>query len=201
MSLTTRNILQLASVLLLVAGSRQQTATPAPLDPDCTARQFGCVLMNTSVPVGQCNSTTGNCTCESPAPLDDCFILNDTANVCQLQKCFSYNQADGTCTRGRRRRVVALCLSIFLINFGAANFYIERYDLAIAQIILGLALCFFQFGSCAVAGSRDGDTTPPCIICCSINSFMSLLILAWWIADLVIFATNKRLDGKYCALY
>ncbi len=170
------------------------------IDPDCNTREFPCTATNTSVPVGECNVTTGNCSCDTPLSVARCFLLNETANLCEPRKCFTL-LSDGTCREGRRRRVVALLLSIFLINFGAANFYIERYDLAIVQIILGLALCVFQFGSCAVAGTRDGDVTPPCIICCSINSLLSLLFLAWWIADIVIFATNTREDGDSCPLY
>lgn len=188
---------------LAAAVTCQQTTDPPPLDPNCGSRQFPCTEFNTTVPVGECNTTTGNCSCQitsnTSLSLNDCFFQNYTANICQVRKCYFY-QPDGTCTQGNRR-IVALLLSIFLINFGAANFYIERYDLAIVQIILGLALCVFQFGSCAVAGTRDGETTPPCIICCSINSVLSLLFLAWWLADLVIFATNSRLDGNKCPLY
>ena len=105
------------------------------------------------------------------------------------------------CRKGTKSRTVAILLSVFLINFGAANFYIERYELAIPQIILGLFLCFFQFGSCAIAASRDDDTSKPCIICCSINSLISLLFLAWWIADLVIFVTNDRTSRDGCPLF
>lgn len=191
-------------LLFLVAEGSSQTSSEAPpsLDPDCNARVFPCTTFNASVPLGECNMTTGNCSCDTPLSLAPCIFLNETGNLCEIRKCFNLLQ-DGTCREGNRSRVVALLLSIFLINFGAANFYIERYDLAIVQIILGLALCVFQFGSCAVAGTRDGDITPPCIICCSINSVLSLLFLSWWIADIIIFATNRRNDGTRasCPLY
>lgn len=194
---------ELSSVLLVcclvAAVNSQETTAPPYIEPDCTAREFPCTLFNSTV--GECNTTTGNCSCNSPPALGDCFVWNETVNLCQEQKCYFYLPQDGTCRKGSKSRVIALLLSIFLINFGAANFYIEIYSLAIAQIILGLSLCVFQFGSCAVAGTRDGETTPPCIICCSINSFLSLLFLAWWIADLVIFATNQRLDRTSCPLY
>lgn len=168
---------------------------------DCSMRQdFLCNTMNWT-DIGECNFTTGNCSCNQ-STLGDCFTLN-TNNYCVESRCYSYQELQGTCRKGRLQRTIALLLSIFLINFGAANFYIERYELAVPQIVLGLMMCLFQFGSCAVAGAResDGDTTIPCIVCCSINSVLSLLFFSWWIADLIIFATNTRLDGMGCPLY
>ena len=158
------------------------------------------------------NFTVGYCDDEST--LTNCFALNENNHCVESKYCFTlkvnsycvdsncyFNQScEDNCNFGRKRRDIALWLSVFLMNFGAANFYIERYGLAIAQIILGLFLCLFQFGSCAVAGTRDGETTPPCLICCSVNTFLSLLFLSWWVADLVTFATNLRRDGSFCPL-
>ena len=164
----------------------------------CSMRpEPSCNEMNLTI--GECNVTTGKCRCN----LGECFVLNSSTNYCEKtsKSCYMYLENEGICRNGTRSRTVAILLSIFLINFGAANFYIERYDLAIPQIILGLALCLFQCGSCAVAGSREGETTVPCIVCCSINSFLSLLFLSWWIADLILFSTRMRLDEQDCPLY
>ncbi len=166
---------------------------------DCTMRSPPCTLQNWTG-IGECNMTTGVCSCDESS-LEGCFSLNESNNYCVENTCFSYQEKEGTCRNGTRSKTITILLSVFLINFGAANFYIERYELAISQIILGLALILFQFGSCAVAGTRDGETTPPCIICCSINTFLSLLFLCWWISDLVIFATNMRPDRQDCPLY
>ena len=166
---------------------------------DCTLRNNTCSTTN----VGTCDELTGVCSCNTTSlnTTIDCFVLNNETNFCDRLRCFEYFGSDGECREGSKNRLTALLLSIFLINFGAANFYIERYELAVPQIILGLFLCVFQVGSCAAAGKRDGDTSIPCIICCSINSFLSLLFLAWWLADLIIFATNTRNDGDDCPLY
>lgn len=166
--------------------------------------------------VGECNQTSGVCSCDvynSTESIDnntesidnstesiDCFFYDYTNNFCQVRKCWSFSNSSGRCRQTGKKRLTALLLSIFLINFGAANFYIERYDLAVPQIILGLLLCFFQFASCAVSAKRDDDTSKLCIFCCSVNSFFSLLLFSWWLADLVIFATNSRDDGDGCSL-
>ena len=161
---------------------------------DCDTANFSC---SDKPGVGEC--VNGTCYCNQTT-LGDCFFLTAN-NTCEESMCYSYRADDGMCVKGTRSRTVAILLSAFLINFGAANFYIERYELAIPQIILGIVLCFFQFGSCAVAAARDDDTSVPCIICCSFNSLISLLFLAWWIADLVIFVTNTRLSRDGCPLY
>ena len=152
--------------------------------------------------VGECNQTNGDCICDvyNTTQNIDCFFHDTSTNFCLVRDCWRFSNTSGECRDEARRRTVALLLSIFLINFGAANFYIERFDLAVPQIIIGLLLCFFQIGSCAMAAKRDDDKTLLCVSCCSINSFLSLLIFSWWIADLVIFATNSRDDGDGCPL-
>ena len=151
--------------------------------------------------VGECDQTTGNCSCNTYNGTEiECFFYDSSSNYCQIRDCWRFSNSTGECTEGIRKQNTALLLSIFLINFGAANFYIERYDLAVPQIILGLMLCFFQFGSCAVAAKRDDDTSKLCIFCCSVNTVFSLFFLSWWIADLIIFANNARDDGDGCPL-
>ena len=195
--------------LALLVGFVLVTTTSCERPPngtDCRERQDE--TCSGYAGVGECNATSGFCNCNAnDAYVNgtenfECFYYKSSTNFCQLRNCwrFSAGNSSGECRQDLRRRTVALLLSIFLINFGAANFYIERYDLAVPQIILGLLLCFFQCGSCAVVRKRDDDTSPLCIFCCSVNSFLSLLFFAWWLADLIIFARNSRDDGDGCPL-
>ena len=193
----------LGAVLLLFwcalfAGAGCQTVSN---ETDCREREDE--LCSSYALAGECNETTGFCDCgfyNSTGSLTDCFYRDNSTNFCRVRKCWRFSNSSGECRRDGKRRTVALLLSIFLINFGAANFYIERYELAVPQIILGLLLCFFQFGSCAVARKRDDDTSKLCIFCCSVNSFLSLLFFAWWLADLIVFSINSRDDGDGCPL-
>ena len=161
---------------------------------DCDSGNFSC---SEYPDVGVC--VNGSCSCNETT-LGDCFELTING-TCKERRCYQYLADQMICRKGTQSRTTAILLSVFLINFGAANFYIQRYELAIPQIILGLLLCFFQFGSCGVASARDDDTSIPCIICCSINSLISILFLAWWIADLAIFVNNSRPSGNGCPLY
>ena len=152
--------------------------------------------------VGVCNEITGMCTCNDTLP-EGCFEVSERENMCVLTSCGNYLNNSDICRVGDKKRLTALLLSIFLINFGAANFYIQRYGLAIPQILLGLLLCVFQFGSCGASAFRSDHekTSVPCILCCSVNAFLSLAIFSWWLADLIIFALNDRNDGNGCPLY
>ena len=149
--------------------------------------------------LGVCNET-GLCECNSSLPLD-CASFNATTSLCVLEPCYVYVGGEQLCRRGTFSRTTALLLSIFLINFGAANFYIQQYIIAAFQILLGLLLIVLQFGSCGASCTRKETTSKLCIFCCIGNSVISLIVFSWWIADLVFFATNTRLDGAGCPLY
>lgn len=167
-------------------------------NPNCT---FSRTCSELGEGIGICNETTGLCSCNTSLP-EGCFKLDNSTNLCVLEDCaVILENSTEICRVGNYSRTTALCLSIFLINFGAANFYIRQFAYAIPQIVLGLLICVVQFTSCGAAAARDDKTSPACIICCSINSVLSLTLFAWWIADLVIFALNSRLDGNGCPLY
>lgn len=150
--------------------------------------------------VGIC--TNGTCSCNDSLP-EGCFEYSNSSNTCVLTECAVFLNGTEVCRIGRKSRTTALLLSIFLINFGAANFYVERYDFAVAQIVLGLLVCVLQFGACGAtcARSDSDETSKPCIVLCSLNAVFSIAVFCWWIADLVIFSLNDRNDGDGCPLY
>lgn len=148
--------------------------------------------------VGVCNET-GQCECNSTLP-EGCFSIS-SSGLCVLQPCYEYLEGDEVCRLGLFSRTTALLLSIFLINFGAANFYIKFYALAIPQIILGLLLLVFQFGSCGASCARKKTTSKLCVFCCTCNALVSLSVFIWWLIDLILFATDNRTDGNGCPLY
>lgn len=187
--------------------------------PECTNE----TLCSSVSGVGVC--VEGTCACvlasDPSRNLSRCFELSnssegfetcvDTGPLCMYQAwrgpdhdcCFTYMAPN--CVRGRFSRLTAILLSVFLINFGAGNFYIERYDLAIPQLIIGLLACLFQIGACSErCVNRDEDDSKPtkcCVFCCGFNAFFSCLLFVWWLVDLVLFALNIRMDGRGCALY
>ena len=118
-------------VLVLTVGVASPASAICMNDTDCNDREG----------VARCNQSTKMCEC-----LLTCFTLTQRVNgTCMMNDCTSLDD-DGNCRNGRNSRTTALLLSIFLINFGAANFYIERYELAAIQLFLGLFLCCIQVG-------------------------------------------------------
>ena len=156
--------------------------------------------------VGICTEN-GTCDCiletDPNLVLSQCFTTNNETSPCSKVAgyCYVKEGSERGCVKSLER-LTALLLSIFLINFGAANFYIMRYDLAIAQLIIGLIACVFQVGSCAerCVSDEDSKATKMCVFCCGFNTLFSCLLFIWWLADLIMFATNMRLDGRGCPL-
>ena len=191
MAVSAKEVLLLVALVSLTCA---QNITSCLSDEDCSPS------IHNVESAGICNVTSGLCSCNTTLP-SDCFHIYN--NTCAPTRCGVFDNTTSSCRAGPKSRTTALLLSIFLINFGAANFYIEQYGLAIPQIIIGLLLCVFQFGSCAAACARSekDKTSIPCVICCSINTFLSLLIFVWWLADLIIFALNTRTDREDCPLF
>ena len=106
-----------------------------------------CVNDTDCMGVARCNVTNGEC---------DCLLgcMSEVNGECMLNECASLDD-DNNCRDGKYSRTTALLLSIFVISFGAANFYIERYELAAIQLFLGLFLCCVQV--------RAGITCSKCV--------------------------------------
>ena len=178
---------------------RQSNAPVCVENVDCYPEAFA----NVTIPLAFVECVGGQCSCS------DCFFLNDTANSCYINPpCTDYNANTGQCTDNRRKTLTAFLLTFFLVPTGAANFYIDRLDFAIPQLILGIIYIFFQccvmpcVRKCAKDAKENDDGCKGLISCalCIPYCLLAMLFFSWWIADLVIFGTNQRLDGDSCDL-
>ena len=89
----------------------------------------------------QCTEA-GNCQCSS------CFVLNATTHKCQtLPGCTPYNNVTSTCYDIRKKRSHAIGYAAALTISGAANFYIERWELAVPQLAIGMRIKILKFCS------------------------------------------------------
>ncbi len=188
------------SVITAAPGINKRQAAPVcVVSQDCNPAS----LANETIPEAlvQC-LTDGRCACSS------CFNRNETDNTCYLETCTEYSPDDLKCVDDRKNTLTAFLLTFFLVPTGAANFYIERLDFAIPQLLLGIIYIFFQccvmpcVRSCAKDAKENGDTAKGLISCvlCIPYCLLAWLFFSWWIADLVIFGTNQRLDGDNCPL-
>ena len=82
-------------------------------------------LDRSSVPTKYINCSDQKCVCS------DCFYATNSYKSCAYQRCWKYDNITQTCNDLRKDQRTAFLLSLFLSALGAANFYIERYDLGI----------------------------------------------------------------------
>lgn len=172
--------------------------------------QTSCIppsLSEVFIPNDLIDCQSGNCVCRQ------CFEL-DGDRCRELAPCQTYNRGTRSCDDARRSQLVAMLLSIFLSEVGAANFYIARNDLAGGQLaifLISFLVIFIAACPCCLlccCKDESGERTAIAFICYMIAIIVgaiiavvcSLMIVAWWIADLVIFVQNTRLDGQNCML-
>ncbi len=164
---------------------------------------------NNTIPMKFVECRNGQCYCS------ECFFLNNTENRCYINPpCTEYNANNAQCTDNRKKSLTAFLLTFFLVPTGAANFYIDRLEFAIPQLILGIIyICFHLVFPCigasvVVESFKIGENVDKntlrlgfakCSLCIP-YCLLAMLFFSWWIADLVIFATNQRLDGNGCDL-
>ena len=149
------------------------------------------IFISCVIAVKGCDTTT--------CPVDQGVCSNET---CECDpKWATETNSEIQCNYQRKEWLAALLLQIFLGGWGAANFYTLNIQYAVPQLILGIA---GLLGPC-VAG---------CLACCSQRRMMAGMIIiyvivglsalatsAWWIADLVRYATDAVPDGNGYKLY
>lgn len=187
----------------LLAHSRQERQALCTNQTSC----YPSSLSGELIPTTLINCDNGLCVCQ------ECFELD--GNRCrELAPCQTYSSTTRSCNDARRSQLIALLLSIFLSEVGAANFYIARNDLAGGQlaiflmsfVVIFVAACPCCFLCCCKdeSGERTAVALVGYVIAIIVGGVIalicSLMILAWWIADLVIFIQNSRLDGQNCML-
>lgn len=137
-----------------------------------------------SLDVVDCNDRTdcdGNGRCS----------MDGTTSVCICDSSYATDKGSGPlpekqCTYKRKKQLVALLLHIFLGEFGVGEFYIGNIGWGVGQLILGGGL-----GIAAIALLFIIGPGVVCVLCLG-----PLAFLGWWIADIVFFARNDKVDGN-----
>lgn len=178
----------------------RQAVQPCTQAAQC--HPIGFAAGGVTVPPSLVNCSAGECVCS------ECFYFDSDSNRCAVDTpCRTYDTDGDTCEDHRRSQRTAFVLSVILSSTGAANFYIARYELAVPQLLVLLVLII---ASCTgrLVQQFSGDkirTENACVFCTAIVSLIiaivaALIIVSWWIADMIIFIRNTRTDGDDCAL-
>lgn len=185
---------------------RRQSSTPVCMDGAENASRACLPDGVNDAPTSLVNCVSNECVC------NECFMMDSETGRCRLCSDYTYSEVLQTCGNDNRQsQLTAFLLSFFLSGTGAANFYIGQMSLGGGQIAILLIIMATSYAMCCL---------PCCLACCVAKEevkgsaffiiFMLLFVLitigcilaawAWWIADLVIFATNQRLSGNGCVL-
>ena len=196
------------SILLLTLFTFVYSERNCETPQDCTH-----TFLNISESQKYIQCFSNKCVCDGI-----CFVANpDATNIkdtCHLNACHAYTIVG--CVSLGKDWLTTLLLQIFVGVTGCANFYIGRYYIASAQLILFLIFAtspFFLF--CIHRAAQNSityeDSNNCRKFCRNLAIFASLfestvLILClfvvpiWWFADVVIIATNQRRDINGCFL-
>ena len=174
-------------------------------DTDC----FNSTLLNvTSTSLVQCINSKCVCTTE-------CFHLNSTSGACSLphSACYSYSPSDDTCHSSAPSWLTALILSVLLGTTGADNFYINRLEFAIPQLLLFLsplcgcfAVCSYSVCAMFLYTKRSLRPISNCvnlmaIVIASIAAVMfPLTTISLNLYDIFKIGFNEQLDSNGCVL-
>ena len=201
-----------------VALRQAACSTPAQCLP---AEEFG----NVSVPTDLVNCTDGVCSCSSCF-----VVNGSACTIRQCWSWENGNCVDGrTLSQQTAVLLSAFLSSVGAANFyigrndlGAGQLVL--FVFLVLALFVGTAVpcglckndtdktdeCAFKWCPCCrYEDSSDyegwGIISACCLICCCSTGVLAivlsaLLVAIWWIVDLVIFATNQRLDGNGCPL-
>ena len=153
-------------------------------------------LANETIPPRFVSCSNNSCVCEV------CFRVDSSTSPClSLAPCQTYS--DGTCyDHHSKKQLWAVLFSVFVSWTGAANFYINRLDLAIPQMAIGVLILVFiavQFVHRQILKKKEcGELL--FYVCFAIAMLLCWVEIAWWIADVITFAMNKREDNFGCLL-
>ena len=178
-----------------------------------TAQNCTRTVLNLNVGDAPVQCVANQCEC-----VDTCFLFtNNTVSspdTCVLDsQCYQYSLTLGQCESTARNRIRALLLQIFLGGVGAANFYIGRISFGLGQLFVFILLSILLFllevlrnlleRKLKSVGSNDSAKLGlllAVVIIIALTFILMLIVTIWWSVDIIIFATNSRVDLNGCVL-
>ena len=126
--------------------------------------------------------------------------FNSKTNSCVCVNGYTTHDAlDGTeCNYEQKKQLTAFFLSLFLGYVSAGRWYAGTY--ALAGIKLAVTILMLCFESCAI--EKDANGKKKIKNCCAyiILLLFILAIVAWWLADVIMFGLNDINDENGVAL-
>ena len=180
-----------------------------------TAQNCTRTVLNLNVSNASVQCLANQCQC-----VDTCFSFNNdtvsSPDTCVLDsQCYQYSLTLGQCESTARKTIIALMLQIVLGFVGAANFYIGRISFGLGQlfvfILFSILLFLLEvmriFSDCVDCNDCNDNVIVKLglvlalfIIIVPLTFILMLILIIWWGVDILIFATNSRVDLNGCIL-
>ena len=148
------------------------------------------------IQMAQCNTST--------CPLPNTCLTN---KICKCQPGFANYSTDPNstiiCSYKMKKQLTAFLLQ-FLVCNGAGHFYVGNIKYAVPQLLLSLLLCCFPcISACLGMGfnlkSKSENAEPRsgmALVLLALYCITACVLLAWWLADAIIFGMNKYTDSN-----
>ncbi len=143
------------------------------------------------------------CSVSTCIPPNQC-VDNSTCKCAVGTANFPSTYTGSYCLYKQKNQLTAFLLQFFIFN-GAGQFYVGNINYAVPQLIICLLSCCLPCISfCLGMGlnfkskdstSEESRSTLGMILIC-LNCALGCCIFAWWLADAIIFGTNKYLDSN-----
>ncbi len=157
-----------------------------------------CFLLTRSQQMDNKTIPCGNYTCVSGQ--GQC-ILNGTDYLCACSEYFdSYPQnATLQCNYRKKKQYIAFLLET-LLTYGAGHLYCENYQIAIPKLIYWVfCYCLFIYLRLLIKSKEDNNTTA--LIISLLACLFLTIMLAWQLADVIMYGLNSYNDGYDIQLY
>ena len=148
----------------------------------------------------QCENNDINCGNYTCASENGLCVKNGTDFICVCSEMYDSFPINDTikCNYKRKKQSVAFFLETFL-SYGAGHFYAENYQFAVPKLFFWLiCYCLFIFLRVVTKSNEENNTTA--LIISLLACLFLTGMLAWQIADIIMYGTNFYQDGNGIAL-
>jgi hypothetical protein len=128
-------------------------------------------------------------------------ILNGTDYFCLCSEYFDSYPQNGTlqCNYRKKKQYIAFFLETFL-TYGAGHFYCENYQVAVPKLVYFVfCYCLFIYLRMLMKSKEDNNTAA--LIIALLACLFLTIMLAWQLADIILYALNSYPDGYNISLY
>lgn len=138
------------------------------------------------------------CLCLIVIPSLYANVRNCNGEECYCDKKHASISYEEPCTYKRKKQWIVFVLEV--VGFGVGHFYAEKYAYAIPKLVVWI-FGWSMFIMMKVYSRKRGRNEEKAILVSMISCVLTLVMIIWYIVDLIIFGLNKYDDGNGVHFY